>query len=351
MIINPVQFRQNSQEEDLDFINHVRVMNFLPVLNSVGNFAVLEPRISQVDDEQEMQLMNNLHLFDGPKPIITIQQLQINEDEVVENVQAEVEENEWLNQYLDQYQNINIVETGLMDVVDLSDNEDIIMDGETHELIDISNEIPNVAVNNHNENDNIIVTVNEINIRQVDMARLTGNDRLNDNIIEVYLYLLSTRLYGSMTYCFSTGYYPIYINSTDHRQPAAGLIRDLEAVNNILIPIFHSAQQHWSLIAVDMIKKTVYHFDSLYGANSGIIYNVKSHFNNFIPRLENMDQWNSVYQYPVPKQMNAIDCGVFLCIFARFTITGDKFNFSQQDIAFWRSHMAEEIRTCEIIEN
>ena len=72
-----------------------------------------------------------------------------------------------------------------------------------------------------------------------------------------------------------------------------------------------------------------------------IIQKVTNHFNNSNPKLNNMNTWNSLYKQIVPKQNNVVDCGIFVCLFARHIILNSKFDFDQSTIKKWREHTCD----------
>ena len=63
-----------------------------------------------------------------------------------------------------------------------------------------------------------------------------------------------------------------------------------------------------------------------------------------------MLEWNSMFNGQIPQQQNSIDCGVFLCLFARHVIFEKQFNFCQSDIGAWRKLIEQEICTLNIMD-
>ena len=53
--------------------------------------------------------------------------------------------------------------------------------------------------------------------------------------------------------------------------------------------------------------------------------------------------YNTVTYEDTPRQEGAMDCGVFLCMFAEHLTRHAAFNFSQRDVAYWRERIAWEL--------
>lgn len=338
-----MEMPEASQEEDLDFINHVRGLSGLPALNSVGAFAVVEPRLTQQVEEEEIEPPNYVHIFDGPRTKTPLQ-MPIDQEEEEDDFDLEKEEennNMLLNQVFDKLasqKNVEKVESKV-EVEEVLVNSEV-SDNEEEELVQM--------ITDENE---IVSTIQDIPVTQQDLGRLRNNDRLNDNLIQFYLELLIQKTQVSM-FAFPTYYYARLETIGFTTEPQRWVLSDLSRVDKFLLPIYHSREQHWSLVYVETIEKNVYHFDSLFGSSSVVLNNVKSHFNNLIrPKLENMYEWNSVYYNEVPRQTNGIDCGVFVCLYSRHVILERDFSFSQRDINQWRKIIEHEIVQVNIIEN
>ena len=216
------------------------------------------------------------------------------------------------------------------------------------EVSDNEEEVEEVMITDQNE---VVSTFLDISVTQLDLGRVRNSDRLNDNVIQFYLELLIKKTQVSM-YAFPSNYYARHENIGFTTQPQRWVLRQLAYVDKFLLPIYHARQEHWSLVYVDTIGKNVFHFDSLFGSTSNILNNVKSHFNNLIkPKFENMVDCNTVYDSHVPNQENGIDCGVFVCLYARHLILGRDFDFSQREIDNWRLIIEREIVNVEINEN
>lgn len=199
-------------------------------------------------------------------------------------------------------------------------------------------------------NDNVICKFSNIEIRQSDLNRLINNEWLNDNIIEIYLQLLIKSSSQTSMYAFNTNYYVMTIdNQYQDTLPPSWAVKALNKVVKFFVPIFHN-QNHWSLVFVDSIHHNLFHFDSLYEPSEYIVDQIKSHFSKCASNFKNIQDYSTNYQSKVPKQKNGVDCGVFLCVYARCIILNEEFNFEQKDIPYWRAHILNEIKSLMIFE-
>lgn len=312
----------------------------MPALNSLGAFSVVEPRQSQ-HEEEEIEPPNYVQMFDGPQ-FKTDNLGPVDEEELLDEEEEEEEVDKMLNDVFDQIeqQNKYLNKTADKDVMTISEDEEMPEDKEESEnAMDIITE------------NTVLTSFKNINVTHGDINRLRNRQRLNDNIIELYLQLLIYSSESNTFYAFSTGYFTHLTSSRLIKQPPRWAIKELASATKYLIPIYHENEEHWSLIYVDTLAKNVFHFDSFFGPSSELINKIKQHFNNCIPKLNNMMSWNTVFDGHVPLQQNAIDCGVFLCLFARHLTLAQTFSFTQDDIVGWRKQMEYEIKNLELIEH
>ncbi|CAF1023263.1 unnamed protein product [Brachionus calyciflorus] len=131
--------------------------------------------------------------------------------------------------------------------------------------------------------------------------------------------------------------------------PPKWVIKELNSADYFLMPILLD-DNHWSLVFIDTIKQKLTNLDSYYEPSQLVLDQIKNHFNNLLPKLNNLINWNST-EYKVPKQNNVTDCGVYLCLYSRYLCTKKKkFDFSQDHIPNLRKHIESEIRAGEIIK-
>jgi len=70
---------------------------------------------------------------------------------------------------------------------------------------------------------------------------------------------------------------------------------------------------------------------------------------DWVCRCMSVHQKSSLRVLQVPQQQNSVDCGVFVCAFCFFIIHDMPMWFSQDDIRFFRRHIALSIEECGIV--
>lgn len=188
-----------------------------------------------------------------------------------------------------------------------------------------------------------------------DMYRLTMSQELSDTIVEKYFKLLEDGCFTKRTHTFPTVVWQMWglsdfrrvFNWSTYRQIDFGVF-DL-----IFMPI--CANRHWTLLVVDMKERTIRYMNSLYTAS--VLYRQKSHIINFLNGIASIDSKvaKEFRTYKVlhdidntPQQPNAIDCGVYICLFARALM----FNFELSkyaNIPSFREHMSVELETNQLV--
>ena len=110
---------------------------------------------------------------------------------------------------------------------------------------------------------------------------------------------------------------------------------------------------HWTLIVVDLERKTIQYFDSCYGDGSEYINVVKRYlldkwklvYKDDIEKLQEFEsfensQWEIINFPPnVPQQGDTQNCGVFLCLFADRISEGLEYNELQPEVLNTRGRM------------
>lgn len=104
---------------------------------------------------------------------------------------------------------------------------------------------------------------------------------------------------------------------------------------------------HWCLICVNFIDKTIKYYDSLKGKNPkclNIIFNyLKEEFKNKKNEEFDCTGWRLMDADDCPSQLNGYDCGVFSCVNAEFLARDAKLDFTQDDMPMLRRKLCYEI--------
>ena len=190
-------------------------------------------------------------------------------------------------------------------------------------------------------------------ISQKDYETLEPGKMLNDSIVNAYLTLIER----SDTICLSSflAYKFLKSDYTTTKKWFKGKGEyskyDLNAIKQIIIPI--CKDMHWTLIIVDVDKKSYLCYNSATTSLeldkhtidlilNGIFHN----FNNIIAR--DLKRKN-LTPTTIPKQENGFDCGVFICLYARYYLLNDNFTFDQSMINSFRSHFKVELENMKLV--
>ncbi|CAG0893284.1 unnamed protein product [Cyprideis torosa] len=133
------------------------------------------------------------------------------------------------------------------------------------------------------------------------------------------------------------------------------------SMDMLLIPIHNPVRRHWTLGLVNLERKpyevTFTYYDSI-RSNSDedeqrlmtLAHIVKLELEYRMGVKINTDQWVIRVENNIPQQQNAVDCGVFVCQYADFIgRRSRKWNFSQENMNYFRKRMAYEILTQRLL--
>lgn len=181
---------------------------------------------------------------------------------------------------------------------------------------------------------------------------------LNDQIINFQMNLLIKR--GTLpqfpsVYAMNTFFYGKIDSESINRWTSK---IDLFFYDLLVIPIH--LEIHWTLIVVDFRKKTIEYFDSFNSSDDHtkesekIFKSIRKYLNQeYLLRKGltfNFTDWNDTIVKNIPQQTNGNDCGVFLCTFANYRCADKKFNFTQENIPFFRKKMTYEVLTNQLMD-
>ena len=121
---------------------------------------------------------------------------------------------------------------------------------------------------------------------------------------------------------------------------------------DLLIIPCHVSNNHWTLAAVDLNKKTIIYYDSIGGKDYGLLCRIASylHQESWDKRKLKFDLpgWkNFCLEKRSPKQTNNYDCGVFAMVTAELISRKEKISFSQDDIQAYRKRIYCEFMNWE----
>jgi len=123
---------------------------------------------------------------------------------------------------------------------------------------------------------------------------------------------------------------------------------DIFALDTILVPI-NIGQGHWVLAVINMGEKRFEYFDPYHGDGSSYLCLLRRYLQDEHKDKKGADldlsEWKDVHWGPkcIPSQTNGVDCGVFLCQFARAIMLNIAISFNQANAEAWRRIMLFEI--------
>lgn len=104
---------------------------------------------------------------------------------------------------------------------------------------------------------------------------------------------------------------------------------------------------HWCLVCVNFVDKTVTYYDSLEGTNPkclDVIFDyLKKEYENKKDIKLDCSGWRLMNAKDCPIQKNGFDCGVFTCINAEYLSRDAKLDFTQEDMPKLRLRICYEI--------
>ena len=106
----------------------------------------------------------------------------------------------------------------------------------------------------------------------------------------------------------------------------------------LVFPVHQAECAHWCLAVANVSNKKIAYYDSLKKENS-ICLEVLS---NYLQKLGGI-RFSRCEDRNIPLQSNGYDCGVFVCLYAKYLAEKSAFSFNQQDIPAIRKQMVNEL--------
>ncbi|XP_060871989.1 sentrin-specific protease 1-like [Metopolophium dirhodum] len=176
---------------------------------------------------------------------------------------------------------------------------------------------------------------------------------LNDNVINDYFKLIQER--DPSIYCFDT-----YFHEKYKKNGYLGVKRWTKKINifskrKLFFPINITARNfsHWILVVVDIKKNKITHYDSILKGDRAVYRDdvfkyleqeYQEKFGESLPK----NNWKKV-KGDNPCQINKVDCGVFVCMYAEYISRDVAFNFCHEHMLFFRKLMAYELLTKQLV--
>ncbi|XP_047098399.1 sentrin-specific protease 1-like [Schistocerca piceifrons] len=194
----------------------------------------------------------------------------------------------------------------------------------------------------------VLVDAFNLKITRHDIGTLKKKNWLNCQVINFYMSLLTERGkqngYPSI-YTFNTFFFPRLYSSGFSAVRRWTRKIDIFAYEILIVPIHLSI--HWCMVAINFKKKTICYYDSMNSSNNVCLKVLWDYLNS-----ESMDKRNDEFNYDgwktenvkeIPQQVNTSDCGVFCCVYSDCICRNASFNFSQEDMPYFRKKIVYEI--------
>ncbi|XP_021249561.1 sentrin-specific protease 2 isoform X2 [Numida meleagris] len=198
--------------------------------------------------------------------------------------------------------------------------------------------------------DEIMSSAFKLRITRDDIQTLSEIEWLNDEVINFYMNLLMERSKKEgypAVYAFSTFFYPKLLSEGYRAVRRWTRNVNLFKQDIILVPIHLRA--HWTLVVVDVRKKTITYFDSFSKKGDKICENIFQYLEEESWEKQNVklssSEWthHSMESHEIPQQLNGSDCGVFMCKYADYVSRDKPITFTQDHMPYFRKRMVWEI--------
>jgi len=207
----------------------------------------------------------------------------------------------------------------------------------------------------------VVLSRHNIDITKHDLFTLTGNNWLNDQVVEMFLTMIAERstslnyvleqlpkVHSMSTYFFTNLYTRGYSAVKKWTKEV-----DIFTFDLVLVPIHMDS--HWSLASIDFRVPGVFYYDSLGSSvNDNAILSALLHYLS----REHMDKKGeeinlskfAKHAMDTPLQQNGSDCGVFCCKVGDCLSRDLQLDFSQEDVKYFRKRMIFEILRGVLLE-
>uniref|UniRef100_A0A8C6GPG6 Ubiquitin-like protease family profile domain-containing protein n=1 Tax=Mus spicilegus TaxID=10103 RepID=A0A8C6GPG6_MUSSI len=196
----------------------------------------------------------------------------------------------------------------------------------------------------------------KLQISRGDIQTLENGQWLNDEVINFYMNLLIERNENQgypALHVFSTFFYPKLKHGgySSVKRWTQGI--NLFEKELILVPIHQRV--HWSLVVIDLRKRSIVYLDSMGQTGKSICETIFQYLQNESKTRRNIEldplEWKqySVTSEEIPLQLNGSDCGMFTCKYADYIARDQPVTFSQQHMPTFRKRMVWEILHSQLL--
>nr|XP_041568205.1 sentrin-specific protease 3 [Taeniopygia guttata] len=181
-----------------------------------------------------------------------------------------------------------------------------------------------------------------------DLQTLYGPNWLNDQVMNMYGDLVMDAVPDKVHFFNSFFYDKLRTRGYEGVQRWTKNV-DIFGKELLLIPIH--LEVHWSLVAVDVGRRTITYFDSQRTLNRRCPKHICRYLQAEADKKERPDfreGWRGAFKMNVARQNNDSDCGAFVLQYCKFLALGRPFSFTQQDMPHLRRLMYKELCHCQL---
>ncbi|XP_037118063.1 sentrin-specific protease 3b [Syngnathus acus] len=181
-----------------------------------------------------------------------------------------------------------------------------------------------------------------------DLGTLYGQNWLNDQIMNMYGDLVMDSVPEKVHFFNSFFYDKLRTKGYEGVKRWTKNV-DIFQKDLLLIPIH--LEVHWSLVSVDIPRKSIIYFDSQRTLNRRCPKHIYKYLQAEAIKKDQQDfltGWKGFFKMKVGRQNNDSDCGAFVLQYCKCLALGQPFTFGQQDMPRLRRQMYKELCHCKL---
>ncbi|XP_028654261.1 sentrin-specific protease 3-like isoform X2 [Erpetoichthys calabaricus] len=181
-----------------------------------------------------------------------------------------------------------------------------------------------------------------------DLSTLYGQNWLNDQVMNMYGDLVMDAVPEKVHFFNSFFYDKLRTKGYDGVKRWTKNV-DIFKKELLLIPIH--LEVHWSLVSVDVTKRSITYFDSQRTLNRRCPKHIAKYLQAEAvkkDKIEFFDGWKGYFKMNVARQNNDSDCGAFVLQYCKCLALAQPFSFTQQDMPKLRRQIYKELCHCKL---
>uniref|UniRef100_G3TTH6 SUMO specific peptidase 3 n=1 Tax=Loxodonta africana TaxID=9785 RepID=G3TTH6_LOXAF len=179
-----------------------------------------------------------------------------------------------------------------------------------------------------------------------DLGTLYGQNWLNDQVMNMYGDLVMDTVPEKVHFFNSFFYDKLRTKGYDG---VKRWTKNVDIFNKELLLIPIHLEVHWSLISVDVRRRTITYFDSQRTLNRRCPKHIAKYLQAEAVKKDRLDfhqGWKGYFKMNVARQNNDSDCGAFVLQYCKHLALSQPFSFTQQDMPKLRRQIYKELCHC-----